>query len=386
MVTPIPLLLGLLPGTALQDYLKKPEADYGYRVVQESRGLTEISLTSQRWQGKPWKHSLVVVTPDNVDKPDTAILYVTGDRVESQDIPFIKKFAEQARMPVITLFDVPNQPLFEAREDALIAITFGKYLETGDPNWPLLFPMTKSAKKAMDAIQSWSKGAISKFVVTGASKRGWTTWLVGASQDKRVLGIAPMVFDMLDMPRQLAYQRQSWGRYSDEINDYVQTGLVDVLKTPRGKEILSMVDPYSYLHKMTLPTLVVVGTNDRYWALDAHRLYWDRIRGPKLMRAVPNVGHNLGGGADAARSIAFFARCLSGAIPGGLPRPEGQDVRRRKVVPWYAGSSTLDFHESRWTPLVLPTGKPKKTASFREFVFQSGGLQASFTSVVTIRK
>ena len=147
-----------------------------------------------------------------------------------------------------------------------------------------------------------------------------------------------------------------------------------------------MVDPYSYLSTIRIPTLLIFGTNDQFWALDAHRLYWDQIRGPKLIRMVPNVGHNLGGGVEAAASVAFFSRCLTGAIPGGLPKLSGQDSRRKQQVPWYAGSKSLEFQLSAWRSHVKPGANPRKVASFIEYRFEAGSSKASFTSVVTIRK
>jgi hypothetical protein len=58
-------------------------------------------------------------------------------------------------------------------EDALIFKTLSNYLIDHDFSWPLLFPMTKSAVKAMDVIQEFSQEQVSKditgFVVAGAS-------------------------------------------------------------------------------------------------------------------------------------------------------------------------------------------------------------------------
>ena len=118
--------------------------------------------------------------------------------------------AKKMKAPVCFLFGIPNQPLFGGKkEDALIAETFVRYLDTKDPSWPLLFPMAKSLVKAMDALQAFAKQEwkveVKKFVVAGASKRGWTTWLTGVA-DPRVKAIVPMVIDTLNMQKQLPHQ------------------------------------------------------------------------------------------------------------------------------------------------------------------------------------
>src|SRR5262249_40613135 len=151
--------------------------------------------------------------------------------------------------PVAVLRQVPFAPMFDRTEDALIAYTFDRYLQTGESDWPALLPMVKSAKSAMDAIQSIARERwdmqLESFTVWGASKRGWTAWLTAAT-DERVMAVAPMVIDVLNMGAQMHHQRETWGDLSEEIHDYAALDIPARLATPQGGELLSMVDPYRY--------------------------------------------------------------------------------------------------------------------------------------------
>ncbi len=86
------------------------------------------------------------------------------------------------KAPIAILYDIPNQPLLDGKkEDALIAETFVRALETKDMSWPLLFPMAKSVVKAMDALQAFSKEElklpVTQFVLSAprnaGGQRGW---------------------------------------------------------------------------------------------------------------------------------------------------------------------------------------------------------------------
>lgn len=390
-------LAALQPMTQpLLDFLKKPDASFAVREAGTVQGLTRLELTSQTWQGRPWRHTMLVAEPAKNLKPDSAILLVSGD-LAARDYPEVRRLSELSGLTVAALFDVPNQPLWDLREDALIAHTFQQYLATGDASWPLLFPMTKSAIRAMDAVELHSKGRVKHFVVTGASKRGWTAWLAGASGDKRIKGIAPMVFDILNMPAQIEHQKKAFeGQTSEQIRDYAVTGLIDLAQAPDGEKLVRMVDPYSHRDRITMPKLIILGSNDRYWTADAHRLYWDQLKGPKLLRIVPNVGHDLGDGAASDASLAFFARAVLGVLPGGLPRSfragisKGEplsklgDPRIVAFQAWTALSDTLDFRDSRYSVWTQRETTRRSEATFLEYVLEEEGLRASFTSPMTV--
>src|SRR5207248_8492406 len=104
----------------------------------------------------------------------------------------------------------PNEPVQFSdlagtrNEDGIIAYTWMKYMDTGDETWPLRLPMTKSAVRAMDtiaAVLASPEGGgvkVGKFVVSGGSKRGWTTWTT-AAVDPRVVAIVPASIDLLNL-------------------------------------------------------------------------------------------------------------------------------------------------------------------------------------------
>src|SRR5205823_14035189 len=166
--------------------------------------------------GIDWTHPLQVYQPKDVGPTATMLLFNTGGKPGPDSIALGLGMARQIGAPVAILYGIPNQPLLDGKkEDALIAETFVRYLKTKDESWPLLFPMVKSMARAMDALQAFAKQewniVVTHFVVSGASKRGWTTWLTGIA-DARVKALAPCVIDTLNMRAQLPHQLKSYGR------------------------------------------------------------------------------------------------------------------------------------------------------------------------------
>jgi PhoPQ-activated pathogenicity-related protein len=316
--------------TALQSYIDNGDQSFSWEQKEsyELNGLKvyNLLLTSQKWREYTWRHQLTVVVPVEI-KYNGALLYITGGsntegmpnwkKRDNDEIKMIGAIAEKNKAITAVLCQVPNQPLYDGlKEDALISFTLHNYLKDNDYTWPLLFPMTKSAVRAMDAIQQFSSQilnhAISGFLVSGASKRGWTTWLAGAS-DLRVMAIAPMVIDMLNMPKSIPYHVEAWGDYSVQIKDYVDLGIAQKTNTPEGMEIVEMIDPFSYKEKLTMPKLIFNGTNDPYWPVDAVKHYFDRLPGENYLHYVANAGHGLGDKKQVMKALsAFFGETLQG--------------------------------------------------------------------------
>lgn len=402
------ILAGPLSAQPILDYVQAPDPGYSWEVARESledgMHLTDLRLTSQTWQGIAWEHRVRIVRPEDAVDHRTALLIIT---LGSPHTRFQRGWAEElaARIsaPVVILGDVPNQPLFSnLREDAFIAYTFLRFLQSGDETWPLLYPMTKAAISAMDAVQEYSRTAwpepVNRWVVTGASKRGWTTWFTGIVAPERVAGIAPLVYDNLDLAAQMQNQLDTWGAYSPQIRDYTVHDLPGMLATREGRELGQMVDPFTLRDRAVMPKLIINGTNDPYWPLDAANIYWDELPEPKYMLYVPNGGHGLEQtDRVVAAEVAFFLACSGRAT---LPSLEwsfqqddaglvlsvdpGSELPVARVKRWTAASPSRDFRQAVWEPGSVTKVDNRYVARFPapEDVEEGASYVAMFVEVV----
>ena len=415
--------LNATPGWAdLQEYVNKPEPAFEWqlknKIEQSGARIDDLQFVSQVWQGEKWRHQLQVYRPADAAPSATMFLWVTGGAATPEAISFGLELARRIKAPVAFLYHIPNQPLLEGklREDDLIAETFVRYLKSKDENWPLLLPMVKSVVKAMDVLQAFSKtewsSSIDKFIVAGASKRGWTTWLT-AAVDKRVGAIAPVVIDVLNMRAQMPRQLEAFGAYSSRLAAYSSRGLLPIPETPAGQRLLNMVDPWAYRDRLTMPKLIINGTNDFYWATDALNLYWDGIPNDKWVLYIPNAGHNLRRQDrpqreqlnDLITSLAAFSRHQISARP--MPKlswkHESLNGKLRLTIDaapaptgarlWIAQSATPDFRAVQWKEqeVSISAGKiigeitlPEKghLAFFGELDYEIDGLRYHLSTQV----
>ncbi len=408
----------------LFDYIKKEDKAYTWKLnatkKSDSGTVYEITMVSQKWQGIEWDHEIRVYVPAGVKPGSAMALYNTGGKPDAINSLLGFELSRRAQIPIAVLYGIPKQPLFEGKkEDALIAETFVRYLKDGDEDWPLLFPMAKSLVRAMDTLQALAKDEwkteLKGFVVTGASKRGWTSWLTAAS-DPRVKAVAPMVIDTLNFKEQLPHQVKSYGKPSEMIKDYTDRGLVPIPTEGRGEKLWSMIDPWVYREKLTMPKLIINGANDPYWTLDALNLYWGDLKGDKSVLYVPNAGHGLeqtyaDGKKDRNRvlnALAAFARAhvLDEKFPtmtwkhddtkeGDLRLSVQANGKPKAVRVWVADAETRDFRKSKWEEKAgkldkesaeLTVEKPKSGCRvfFAEVDFEIGGMTFSQSTQLRI--
>ena len=409
--------------TALDRYVAQPDPAYGSKLVSTTtgNGMTGYTLLmiSQEWlttnevDRTRWEHWLVIARPEKV-LHDTALLIISGGANNNEPAPppsrEIARIAQATGSIVAELKMVPNQPLKftgDAKgrfEDDFIAYTWDKFLRTGDERWPARLPMTKAAVRAMDTLTAFfaseaaGKIPVTKFVVAGGSKRGWTTWSAAAVDD-RVVAICPLVIDVLNVEASMKHHFRAYGFFAPAVGDYVRHGIMDWIGTPESKALYAIEDPFEYRDRLTMPKLMLNAAGDQFFLPDSSQFYFDELKGPKFLRYVPNTDHSLKN-SDALETLAAWQHLIAsgGNFPEftwkhgadgsltvtakTLPKqvrlwqahnPEARDFRQDSIGTAYrsADIAAKNSEESIYTATVA---KPEKgwTAYFMEMTFDVG--------------
>ncbi|HOK08118.1 MAG TPA: PhoPQ-activated protein PqaA family protein [Candidatus Hydrogenedens sp.] len=289
-------------------------------------------MTSQAWRssdeiysGRIWKHNLSIFVPERL-RTSTGFLFVSGGSINSSppnedNRLFFGQLAALTGSVIVYLDNVPNQPIVfmddydpeqnkvlkSRTEDDIIAYSYDKFMNeykagNYDYHWPLLFAMAKSAVRAMDTTQAiLGNIAPVQFIVSGGSKRGWTTWLTGLT-DYRVKAIAPLVIDVLNMDKQMEHHKKVYGYWAPSIYAYAQMKVFDRLISngegipPEAEALLKLIDPYEYLPRTEhIPKYIINSSCDEFFVPDSARWYYDDLLGEKYINYIPNVNHSLGG-------------------------------------------------------------------------------------------
>jgi PhoPQ-activated pathogenicity-related protein len=422
--------------TALDRYVAAPDPSFAWTVSKtlpaEGVTATLIDLTSQRWLTEQeveqplWKHWLVVVTPEKVTS-DIGLLFIGGGRNDRNPPATPSKWLVEAARDtgtvVAELRMVPNQPVVfkddpahkPRTEDDFIAYTWNKFLRTADDKWPARLPMTKSAVRAMDAVTAFAASAaggdhkVGRFVVAGASKRGWTTWTT-AAVDTRVIAIVPAVIDLLNVEPSFIHHFRAYGAYSDAVKDYVEQGIMGWIGSPPFHALMKIEEPYEYRDRLKIPKLLVNASGDQFFLPDSSQFYFDQLRGESHLRYVPNTNHGLEK-SDALESVeAFYASVVKstprpefswtfekdGAIkvvskerPESVTlwqatNPDARDFRLDAIGPAYQSTLLTPSGPNTWVGRV-PAPAKGWTAFFVELTFPTGGrYPLKFTTAVRV--
>ena len=415
--------------TALDEYVSRPDPHYSWKVAgtHEGEGYRAfvLEMISQKWLTEAevnqpiWKHWVTIIQPEKVQH-EIGLVFISGgsnERPAPQGADQnLVKVALASGSVVTELRMVPNQPLVfkgEERgrfEDSLIAYTWDKYLRTGDERWPARLPMTKSAVRAMDTVTAFcaseqgGERKIDRFVVAGASKRGWTTWST-AAVDKRVVAIVPIVIDMLNITPSFKHHWNAYGFWAPAVDDYVEMGIMNWMETPEFQALMKIEEPFEYRDRLTMPKFIINSAGDQFFLPDSAQFYFDQLLGQKYLRYVPNSDHSLKNTDAVASLLAFYGAILnreqlpqfSWSVPQkGYIRveaktppaevklwqatnPESRDFRLDVLGPAY--KSTI-LKESEPGLYLAQVEKPEKgwTAYFVELTFKNEPAPYKFTT------
>lgn len=190
--------------------------------------LQRYSLNSQVWslQGvvspERWQNGVDIYIPDSAREKNALVVINNGSNNNGSGSPVaptnssedeLSRIAVATRTVVVSVSNVPNQMLnYQGVTPPLgegDSVAYSWKLFIGDTqkylNASLHIPMAASVSQAFRlAKKELAHQNITKFIVTGASKRGWAAWL-NALSDPDVEAVIPFVMDLLDTKKSLEH-------------------------------------------------------------------------------------------------------------------------------------------------------------------------------------
>lgn len=326
--------------TLLRDYVQAPDSTFRYEIVHSVPGdqydYHVLKMYSQHWltpdivDQTEWWHWVSMIVPKETPY-STAMLWIgggsTNSKMPEEPNELILAAATKTNSVVAQIHNTPFQPITfandtfgERYEDEIISYGWRKFLEGGakdeDAIWLARFPMTKAAKLAMDAVtevvQKNYQKPIESYMVGGASKRGWTTWTTAATDD-RVVAIAPVVIDLLNLTPSFQHHWRNYGFWAPAVGDYVREGVMNWVGTPEFDRMMEITEPYSFRKNYDMPKLLINAAGDEFFQPDSWKFYWDSLPGEKHVMYVPNSGHDVGDSDALPNLIAFYNSVLKKA-------------------------------------------------------------------------
>ena len=353
------LLLGVLTTittalTPLDVYVQKSEPKYswydtGVVVDKMLFGSTAhmLNVTSLEWldtaravgpNGAIWSHQVMVVIPKKLTIHNMSTVVLTGGCNEGHGngtgpsppdasdeyLTVADNIAYQTGGIAVVVYQIPNchyhfpsDPTNKRRsEDALIAWAWYEYVNDPkhDPEWLPRLPMAKAGFQCMKAVEEYlqqKKIANPKgWLVSGASKRGWTSWMVGATTPFEglplVIGIAPLVPIVPNLVAEVHRQWMSYDGFTFAFTDYAAVNFTQIIDGPEFASALKIIDPMYYGERLSqVPKVVVLSSDDEFMQFDWSDIWYDSLTGEKHLLIAPNSEHSL------ATGIPEVLACLS---------------------------------------------------------------------------
>ncbi|WP_145534172.1 PhoPQ-activated pathogenicity-related family protein [Yersinia thracica] len=303
-------------------------------------------LTSQQWAPEnlvspaAWQHEVEIFIPTGSTSTQALVVINNGiNHATSTDpasgptdfsIDLLQKIARETDTLVISISTIPNQYLeyqqdgVPRKEDFSVARSWTLFMDAPESRstLPLQVPMAAAVSQAMTlAQQALPQKALDSFIVTGLSKRGWTTWLT-ALADTRVVAMVPFVIDLLDTRAALEHMYKSYGgNWPIAFTPYYQDEIDKKLETPGFSKLMQIIDPMQYMgteyqSRLSIPKYIINASGDDFYVPDNTDFYYDKLPGEKVLRVAPNSSH-YGIKAFSEQSLIPFVNRLrqSTALP-----------------------------------------------------------------------
>ncbi|QJD68541.1 PhoPQ-regulated protein [Xanthomonas campestris pv. badrii] len=363
-------------------------------------------LTSQTWSPESlvtpavWQHAVAIYVPTDALPTRAVLLSTNGTRnaaagsaaqpASELQPEALAALAQRSRTVVIALSDIPNQALTyrgddtPRREDDSVAYTWSQFLQAPQQRKTLLLhvPMAAAIARTMSlAERELAPLRIHRFILAGASKRGWASWHATIA-DRRVEAVVPLVIDILNMPAVLDHMYRTYGgNWPIAFAPYARQGITAQLQTPEFAQLVQVQDPLSYLRspyrkRLSVPKYIVNASGDDFFLPDNTRFFYDALPGSKALRMVPNSAHN-GIRASVVDSLVPFIRRLqqrralpqlSGALQAGTaPQIRLRSSERPAQLRLWSASNpqARDFRYAcgiRYSATALPLPRGSKVA------------------------
>lgn len=331
----------------LDDYVHREDGYYNYTFVAvwncDGYTLHVLNMTSQKWMDETvtttpiWWHHLYIAIPKTPRHFTDFHLFI-GDGEHGDPWPtscdsdsrltYLGDFVRNTGAVAANIRQVPYQPLFftdtpnvPRTEDMIIARSWRYYIEeiVDDPDVVLPVPMVKAAKKAVDTVIEYSAKVnpalqLTRVMPSGRSKRGWTTWLLAAT-DKRVFAMVPIVLTVGNWHENLMHHYRSYGAWSWAMSPYYAENITQYINNPRTYEAFEWVgiDYMIYNQRYSMPKLVVHSTGDEFFLNDDPWYFFTKLQSPKFVLTIENAEHVLGSQQPKVdrMSMDFFEAALA---------------------------------------------------------------------------
>ncbi len=331
----------------LDCFMREGDKSISYKRSNQKQSnsiqINTYEFASQKWPieehadipSTVWFHKLRIYKPTKV-LHKTILLYVGGGykrdkngvdqgSQESKEKLDYAEIAEHNDAIVVELQDVPNQFLMMGgewkREDQILAYTYKKVMEDPLKNAYLAghLPMAKAIVRAMDVTEKILSDELNlsnlRFIVAGASKRGWAVWLANLV-DTRIDAIIPIVIDVLNTQKSMLHICKVYGECPYALRDYKAEKLTESLESKAFEDLMKIEDPFQYLNygakyreRMSVPKMIINASGDDFFTPDSSQWYFKDLPGSSnYIRYLPNSMHYFGGNpiSDATNSRALL--------------------------------------------------------------------------------